>query len=315
MGWLKITVPESKWTDARKTAAQAPAWDEKEATETAYLAAEHERLRYVAATRAKSELWISQVVGDAKTMGQWECFTRSLPSSELTELDISAALGRIQLSDTIQDIGDRLLDAESKRAVACEPSYTVTSVTQSAKETLITRAEGEGTLDASDNTKSKGRGKAWGRAVHRVIEAMGYGRHGEGLREFISAVVADEFASASDSELNRLTQSILSLASGLTASSEWRELMVSKERYFELPITLLSSESGNKTLVEGVIDAAGFDGESWKVFDWKTDNCEDGEWAKRLVGYQMQVDAYATMLSKLYTRPATGTIVRIKDPS
>jgi ATP-dependent exoDNAse (exonuclease V) beta subunit len=91
--------------------------------------------------------------------------------------------------------------------------------------------------------------------------------------------------------------------------------MISKERYFELPIALLSSELGNKTLVEGVIDAAGFDGESWKVFDWKTDNCEDGEWAKRLVGYQMQVDAYATMLSKLYTRPATGTIVRIKDPS
>jgi ATP-dependent exoDNAse (exonuclease V) beta subunit len=89
--------------------------------------------------------------------------------------------------------------------------------------------------------------------------------------------------------------------------------MVSKERYFELPIILLSSESGNKTLVEGVIDAAGFDGESWKVFDWKTDDCDDVEWARRLVGYQAQANAYAAMLSEVYGQPATGTIVRINN--
>jgi ATP-dependent helicase/nuclease subunit A len=313
MGWMKINVPESKWTDVLKTAGQPPAWDEKEALETTYLQAEHERLRYVAATRAKSELWISQLVGDPKTTGQWECFTNSLPSPGLEELEITLAPGRLQLMDTVEDISNRLIDAENKRVVACEASYTIASVTQSAKETLIARAEGEGGVDEKREKNTKGRGRAWGRAVHRVIEAMGSGRAGEGLAQFASAVVGDEFASSLNEEIVENTKSILSLAAQLTESPEWMTLMSCEERHFELPVTQVSTESGTTAVIEGVIDAAGFDGKSWHVFDWKTDHCDDDEWATRLPVYQAQVDAYAKILAELYGHAANGSIVRITD--
>lgn len=313
-GWMKITVPESKWTEQRKVAAQAPGWDEKEAIETAYLEAEHERLRYVAATRAKSELWISQLVGDPKTNGQWECFTNSLPSPKLAELKITVAPGRLKLAETVEDISTRIMDAESRRAAAREPSYAIRSVTKSAKETLIARAEGEGNADENRATNAKGRGKAWGRAVHRVIEAMGLGREGETLAQFASAVVADELELSSDDKIDEATKSVLALVSRLRTDPEWQTLMQCTERYFELPLTTMSTELGIPTVTEGVIDAAGFDGNRWHVYDWKTDQCDDTEWSQRVGVYQAQVDAYVNILAGLYGQAAYGKIVRVTMP-
>jgi ATP-dependent exoDNAse (exonuclease V) beta subunit len=73
----------------------------------------------------------------------------------------------------------------------------------------------------------------------------------------------------------------------------------------------MSVDSEIPTLIEGVIDAAGFDGNQWHVFDWKTDDCNEAEWALRLPGYQSQVDAYAKMLSNVLGQPARGSIVRV----
>jgi ATP-dependent exoDNAse (exonuclease V) beta subunit len=108
-------------------------------------------------------------------------------------------------------------------------------------------------------------------------------------------------------------KSILSLAAQLTESPEWITLMSCEERHFELPVTQVSTESGTTAVIEGVIDAAGFDGKLWHVFDWKTDHCDDDEWATRLPVYQAQVDAYAKILAELYGHAANGSIVRITD--
>lgn len=311
LGWMRIMVPLSAWSDNRVIAAQPPGWDEKEALEVSYLAAEHERLRYVAATRAKSEMWISQLVGGNQGPGQWDCFSRSL-SSALEDFVVTAAPGRMKLGDSADEISERSADALVKLTASSEASYLVRSVTQSAKESLIARAEGEGANGAAGSTVFRGRGRAWGRAVHRVVEAMGLGREGDGLGQFAKAVVSDELGPEGESKPDEDTETILSLMSTLSARSEWQTLMNCRERHFELPLSTLSTNSGVATITEGVIDAAGFDGIQWHVFDWKTDECEDAEWAERLPKYQAQVDAYAQMLTGLYGQPAKGNIVRVR---
>ena len=308
-GWMQINVPTSQWDETLLTLGQPPAWDEKAALEAQYLEAERDRLRYVAATRAKQELWVAQLVGGTQGPGQWDSFTSSLPALPLVEFVISDAPGRAVLEDSVEDIVVRIADGETSRAAAARASYSFYSVTDAAKAAIVARADGE-SVRAIRQKFARGRGRAWGRAVHRVVEAMGRGRTGEGLRVFAQAVVSDEMAGVSDIERAEYFEEIVSLASALSQRDEWLELMRCNERYFELPVSEVSEQAGVQTITEGVIDAVGFDGGRWHVFDWKTDDCTESEWSQRAPAYQAQVDAYAQMLSDRYGHPATGVLVR-----
>lgn len=104
---------------------------------------------------------------------------------------------------------------------------------------------------------------------------------------------------------------LISLTRSLAARPEWTTLMGCEERHFELSVSEVSAGSGVRTVTEGVIDAAAFDGVQWHVFDWKTDQSTDDEWAERAPVYQAQVDAYARILSTRYGHSAVGIVVRL----
>lgn len=306
IGMMQITRPgPQENTDI--VVAQPPDWAAAAEREQEYQNAERERQRYVAATRAKRELWIAQLDSD-KSAGMWDCFTQSLAGLPIVDLPIGMAPGRVLLEESAESIGKRIANADAARAAASVPSYELRTVSRSAKATVIDRAD-PGSIEEGGRAS---RGKAWGRAVHRVVEGMGRGRSGEGLRRFAEAVVADEFGQ--DTEDDSVDQ-ILGMAAGLAESAHWRKLMGCEERHFELSVASVAEENGVSVLTEGVIDAVGFDGERWHVFDWKSDRCSEADWEGRVPQYQLQVDGYARILSERYGQPATGTIVRLQRDS
>jgi len=159
--------------------------------------------------------------------------------------------------------------------------------------------------------------------VHRVIEGFGRGRRGAGLVAFARAVVVDEgltlAAGAADDAAEGNTAAV---AAELAAVAERVWASIARQspdgaatRRFEWAATLTDSGAdGVQRLTEGVIDAAAFDGHTWQVLDWKTDDVDDATWSERAVAYQAQVERYAEIIARLRGEAAAGLLVRTLAP-
>jgi ATP-dependent exoDNAse (exonuclease V) beta subunit len=141
--------------------------------------------------------------------------------------------------------------------------------------------------------------------VHRTIEALGRGRRGESLREFIRAVVLDEEPLGDDHavQLERVADSML-------ASDTWRVLTATGTAVFELPVARASEREGFLQMQEGVVDAAVLGPSGWRVIDWKTGDAG----VTAAPDYLEQVTTYADILAALSGSAAEGRIERIVTP-
>jgi ATP-dependent exoDNAse (exonuclease V) beta subunit len=149
-------------------------------------------------------------------------------------------------------------------------------------------------------------GAAWGRAVHRSLEAAARGRDGENLGAFIRAVAADEaLEPVSAVKLGELIASI-------RQSGIWKRVVAGGAPMLELPIMQLCGTGDDRTLIEGVIDVAVAEPDGLLVVDWKTDSVGDPVWTSRLAAYEKQVTAYADMLTALCGQPAKGRVERVR---
>ncbi|MEO1088744.1 MAG: PD-(D/E)XK nuclease family protein, partial [Acidobacteriota bacterium] len=72
----------------------------------------------------------------------------------------------------------------------------------------------------------------------------------------------------------------------------------------EVPFTL---QLEGKVLIEGVIDLAFFDGESWTVVDFKT----DADPGPRLEDYRRQIAWYVHALAQLTGQAAEGVLLSV----
>jgi len=188
--------------------------------------------------------------------------------------------------------------AASRVAAASVASLRVETVTESAKEEREVARE-------YDVPVKRGLGAAWGRAVHRALEAAGRGRSGEDFTFVVRAIAADE---GLDEER---TAALGRLVAEMMASEAWGRLS-SGEAVFELPVMQVRREGEVEVVTEGVMDAAVRSGEGWPVLDGKTDDVGEGEWERRRVGYEKQVGQYAEMLVALGGGVAAGEVVRAR---
>ena len=133
-------------------------------------------------------------------------------------------------------------------------------------------------------------GRKFGRVVHDMLQHAGVGddveslaaiwgrRHGAG--EFERAAAVEVVAAA-------LAHDVLAMPAGA-------------RRYRELPVMVRLDDG---TLVDGRIDFAWTDGESWTVIDYKTDRQE-----KRNVA---QVETYALALQRATGLPVRGIVLEV----
>jgi len=170
--------------------AHPPGWDMMQAEETAFLAAEMDRLRYVAATRPKHQLLVAQLVKDGVVADEsaWAPFGEVLQKYAVPlELSVTSAAGRQQLQRSVADIEADITATEARVGAAGIVTFQQRAVTRFVKAERAERQQ----YDLPRPAVLLGR--AWGTALHRGIEAMGRGRSGQSLRRFLQAVLHEEF--------------------------------------------------------------------------------------------------------------------------
>ncbi len=305
--------------DGKEVIAQPAGWDEMEATEARFRAAEEERLRYVAATRARRELIVARLEktyasGEVRVGGgYWAPFEASLQEKGAAfALRVDAPPGRRQLARSAEELLGRTEQVAAACALAGRKTMTSTSVTRSAKAELAERRAEDGDWAMiRPESQVSGRGLRWGSAVHRAIEGVERGRTGENLRVFAVAVAVSEGLAATPAEAGPVADELVAVAQRVWASSPGGLPGSAARRRFEWTVAVSERDAdGVERLTEGVIDAAVFDGAAWHVLDWKSDEVDEATWVSRAVAYQAQVDRYAEMISRLRGEPAAGRLVR-----
>jgi ATP-dependent helicase/nuclease subunit A len=293
--------------------AQPAGWDALAAREARFLDAERDRLLYVAATRARRELVVARLERRPTKKGEsreskalWKPFDAALRETGTVLVgSVEPAGGRARLPDAAADLGRRAAAVRARREAAGRATFSATSVTRSAKGEREERRSEDADWSPGAAESGQGRGRAWGSAVHRVLEGRGRGRTGEALSAFARAVAVDEGLAVG------AAVELVSVAERVWGSDDGRRIAGAGERRFEWTVARAeSSADGGQRLTEGVIDAAFCDGGSWCALDWKSDEVSDATWAERMGAHQAQVDLYATLLSTRTGKPAEGRIVR-----
>ena len=287
--------------------AQPVGWMEMADSEKRFAAAEDQRLLYVATTRAMRELVVSRCERPkAKSATEpkpdtsaWSPLGTVLGDlGSETVMLTTAAPGRLRTKRTSRYIEETIASARSSVERASIASIAHQTVTESAKE----QREIARTYDfAPDRSK----GKAWGRVVHRCIEAVGRGRSGVSLGAFVAAALDEEGLSADN------VAEIELLLAEVHRSELWARLTRNGAASFELAVMQLTHDADTAVLAEGIIDAAALANGDWLIVDWKTDSVGGVEWAKRRIQYEKQVGAYEQMLTGLSNQPVQSVIQRV----
>ena len=291
--------------------AQPPGWSGLQDIEQRFAEAERERLLYVATTRARRELVVSQCETSYSTKAP-ACDTSAWrPLAEVLEehslpLQPEAMQAPPPPGRRAANIDGLAMRAAANKArdrvrAAAKPSFAVVTVTDSAKR-------GSPEPEASPFSfvrDDAGDGVEWGRAVHRAIEALGRGWRGDSLIARVDAIARESLFDADQTA--RLERVVANVAQ----SAEWRQLESTGAIVVEMPLTQRTVVNGIEQIVEGVVDAAALGPNGWFVVDWKSDAVSDEVWEQRRPKYERQVELYAQMLTAITGHPARGVVKRL----
>jgi ATP-dependent helicase/nuclease subunit A len=276
--------------------AQPPGWHEMAEREARFEAAERVRLLYVAATRAKRELVVSRLVFQQKTKLAEDTSAWSPLAPVLRQVATPLVMPARELPDrartpaTLAAIESRLGELRQRQEAAQVAGWVRHAVTRDSERPFDAPEPGE-------ERRHVGRGREWGTAVHRVLEARGRGRTGDSLARFAAAVAKEVGVEGEVAEL-------LAIVARLEALGTWEG---DAPMLVEAPITQLVQQDGVVAVREGIIDAARLVDGRWVVTDWKTDLAGDEPGPRQEV-YQRQVDAYAAMMRGVLGVEAKGML-------
>ncbi len=291
---------------------QPATWEEDREVEATFEEAEKTRLLYVAATRAKDELWIARGGGlRGKNSSPWKAL----------EEWVSGVVKGVQLPRGIAPEPDRL-DPEidltaplaavaSAAARSREPTYRLETVTARAKAAVpdpdpSEHAVSTDRFDRSALGPTSG-GFEWGSVVHDVLAAAGEGTRGEALGQLARDLLIEYERPVDHTGAPTELDALMALVEAVRGSAIWARAMESSERYSEIAFAVSRGgdaprghvSGGAPQVLEGVIDLVFKDGNHWVVADYKTDTGDDPDFAERVHRYRAQVDLYAECWEEL----------------
>ena len=298
--------------------AQPLSWPEDLDEESVFQDAEKIRLLYVAATRARDELWVARGTGlpGGARPSPWLLIEEWLDDQGIpkVEWEPERPAGEAGLGvEAAGDAAERVSEARRVRGIASRPTYALDTVTAVAKgreeappEDEFSVVEGFAPAQGGATT----RGYEWGSVVHQALAAAGEGLSGGALeQECRSALV--EFDRPVDAAGHPVELAeLLELIGSVTRSDLWKRAMASDERFMEVPFAVDRSESGEAPdVLEGVIDLVFRDESGWVVADYKTDRGDDPEFETRVHRYRAQVDLYAKSWEALVGEAVTERVL------
>lgn len=292
--------------------AQPPGWEDIAMVEREFLTAERDRLLYVATTRSRQMLVISQWENTAKD--PWGPLHESLnewPELEPVEYEPEP---RESLTHAV-DVAAHAAVMRQRFAELAIPTWTRTSVTTETKSNA-----------AQPERHGGGLGMAFGTVVHRCIESVGNGMDLADLRIFAGLAAQD--AGLSDAHLDDVVEAV----QGVLKSAVWQRSLGAKRRLFEVPFTVVEREAsaadgvlaveetaaaaasegrdGNDVdatrvprVLQGVIDFAFEEEDGWVIVDFKTDAFEPEREQEFVVFYQAQVQKYVEVWRDTFGMP------------
>ena len=315
-------------------------WERYAGAEGRYQEAEETRLLYVAATRAKNLLVVSTYPAKPEK-SPWHPFAAELAEAEEIAAPTAApAVGDVPAAPA--DVPEEGEDGVEKELGAARGDMAVL-LADLARPSYVRMAVSEAAGAAGKRPAGEpgGRGPAWGRAVHRVLQACAGEAEVDAprLEAVAAAALLDEgLPPDAKNELLHLVREIL-------ASPLWRRIGRSREYYVEVPFALpremidafdrsaavdggshpagLPAENssalsggadsvaavgenggGAAGLISGVIDLVFREEEGWVIVDYKTDAVSGGEHLDELVRfYAPQVDLYRRCWERLTGTP------------
>ena len=232
------------------------------------------------------------------------------------ELDVEARFGIRQAELLSKDVPREVVDEDLARyrtwrsrrdrtmEEAAAPSVQVVTVTELAHRQIadfvpVSMAEPE--LLELDRGGRRPAGPRFGSLVHAVLAAVPLDAGPDEIEQV--ARLQGRLLGAADVEVEA--------AAGVAAAGlahplfdRVRRAAASGECRREAPVTM---RDGDGVLIEGVVDLAFRDGDTWVVVDFKTDR----ELEAALDVYRRQVQLYADMVARATGSPARGVLMRV----
>ncbi|MDE2794018.1 MAG: UvrD-helicase domain-containing protein [Gemmatimonadota bacterium] len=310
-GTIPMTVKRGFTTEI---VAQPGSWEEDRAAEREFEEAEKVRLLYVAATRARDELWIGRGAG----LRVWGKSPWGVLEEWVVGRGGEGGVARVvELPREDPPVPD-VLDAGTDMAGALEAMVAAAERTRVATyrlETVTGRVRGAGGVVAAPPDPSihvedfaeptlrpTSGGFEWGSVVHAVLAAVGEGMRGEPLAQLARDLLIEFERPVDSTGAPTELQALVALVDAVRGSAVWRRAMESDERYTEVPFAV--NFGGEREVLEGVIDLVFRENGHWVVADYKTDSGEDPEFEERVGRYRAQVDLYGECWERL-----TGEVV------
>ncbi|MDQ0917575.1 exodeoxyribonuclease V subunit beta [Paenibacillus sp. V4I5] len=293
-----FTISQQKSEFVKETLAWPAGWEAMNLREREFMNAEKNRLLYVAATRAKQMLVISQYP-EQPAKSPWSPLLLGMQIVPELEVPAFEAEERAEYRGQL-DVTAFMAERTQKVVQLGQSTYARTSVTG------LTKSSG-----GIPEWSSEGRGMAYGSLVHMGIEAVGKGKEGEQLTAYVE-MLADQLEVKDDF----VAEAVFAVVA-FTNSELWQRALRAKTRLHEVrllfmksseevagdavsaPEVAVSIEEGTSAdtvravYVEGVIDFLFEEEDGWVIVDFKTDHFEDGKEEAFVRFYRPQVMTYA----------------------
>ena len=277
-------------------------WESIRKKEQRFLAAEHDRLLYVATTRAAC----ATIVSVGKDNSNWASLYSYLSDSPVLEIPdptapaagSSVAQSSNREPNSLASGPNAAAPAASDIASASTSQITNKWFTSLAPSYSVTTAKKLGLKGKSrpDWEASGDYGHEWGSAVHELLEVC-HKSPTANLRPTALRLARDyNLGSSRVDELINTVQSV-------TASDIWKRAQASKRCYSELPFeTTITGEDGKPQLVRGVIDLIFEEEDGWVIVDYKTDDIGEEQLESAASYYKKQLGIYGHWFGRIAER-------------
>lgn len=296
LGFFQITRRKGM---RRDVLAEPEGWAARAAVEQAFVEKEEDRLRYVAATRARDLLVVSRWEKPGKAR-PWGAFESHLLMG--TELRISPGRARVGTEPVDLGPGTRARATAARASwldAASRASWTAESVTGSLPRELPLRED-----DPARLLRGPASGMAWGELVHKLLEHAVRGGRWDRLRMERLA----RWLTLDRAELHGAIPEALAVVEQVVDSDLWREVLGSDQRFGEVPFTICTDDPAlGRRVLHGVIDLVYRTTKGWRIVDHKTDQLVSSDGSELVDRHAAQVRIYADA----WSRVSPGTPVEV----
>lgn len=265
-----VTVTKPRKFGGAEILAQPRNWDEHAERECQFIQAEEARLLYVAATRAREALVVSNWSRGTGERGPWV----DLVTDDLPDLpECLSERSEIEERPLDLEVGDEAASINEALELVRKPSWEVRSAS----------AEGHALPGAAAG--AAGRGASWGRVLHRALEVMINDEELD-LRALAGNLLRDE--GRSENEAEDAVQWLLRVKE----TSLWKRAKESERALVEVPFATLREEQDKEVVLRGVADMVFRENDRWVIVDYKSD-ATSGRLDQLVESYRSQIEAYA----------------------